>query len=177
MTNAKRQAIYLNDHLAGATVGIELARRTLAENNDAQLGAFLRAFLTEIEEDRDTLVRLMHSLGVARSAVKIAGAWTAEKVGRLKPNGQMRGYSPLSRLIELEGLALGVEGKRSLWLAFAAVRNHDERLPDIDFAALAERARSQRERLEPHRLAAAVEALTNRATANYPEETNQEFGG
>jgi len=45
MTNAKRQAIYLNDHLAGATVGIELARRTLAENNDAQLGAFLRAFL------------------------------------------------------------------------------------------------------------------------------------
>lgn len=35
----------------------------------------------------------------------------AEKLGRLKPNGQLHGYSPLSRVIELEGLYLGISGK------------------------------------------------------------------
>jgi hypothetical protein len=151
--------IYLNDHLAGSTVGVELARRTLAENKGTDLGAFLRGLLAEIEEDRATLVHLMDTLGIARSKVKVAAAWTAEKAGRLKLNGQLRGYSPLSRLVELEGLASGLEAKRALWLALAAIRDRDHRLRDIDFDALAERAHSQRERLEPHRLAAAVEAL------------------
>jgi hypothetical protein len=151
--------IYLNDHLAGATLGVELARRTLAENEATDVGVFLRGLLVEIEEDRDTLVQLMNTLGIARSRVKVAAAWTAEKVGRLKLNGQLRGYSPLSRLVELEGLATGIEGKRALWLALAAVGDRDLRLRDTDFDALAERARSQRERLEPHRLAAALEAL------------------
>jgi hypothetical protein len=159
MTNARLLGIYLNDHLAGATAGIELARRTLAENEGTELAAFLRELLAEIEEDRDTLVQLMLSLGIARSTVKLAAAWTAEKVGRMKLNGQLRGYSPLSRLVELEGLAVGVEGKRALWLALGEVRARDHRLRDIDFDGLAERARSQRERLEFHRLAAAAEAL------------------
>jgi hypothetical protein len=151
--------IYLNDHLAGSTVGVELVRRTLAENEGTELGEFLRGLLAEVEEDRATLVQLMDTLGIARSRVKIAAAWTAEKVGRLKLNGQLRGYSPLSRLVEIEGLASGIERKRALWLALYAIRDRDHRLRDIDIDALAERARSQRERLEPYRLAAAVEAL------------------
>jgi len=161
MTNAKLLAIYLNDHLAGATVGIELTRRTLAENEGTELGEFVREFLQEIEEDRDTLLALMASLGVARSTVKIAAAWAAEKVGRLKLNGQLRGYSPLSRLVELEGLTAGVDGKRALWLALGEVREHDRRLQGFDFDALAERARSQHDKLEHHRLAAAVAALAS----------------
>ena len=39
----------------------------------------------------------------------VAG-WVAEKAGRLKLNGSLLTYSPLSRLVELEGLSLGVEG-------------------------------------------------------------------
>ncbi len=159
MTNEKLLAIYLNDHLAGATVGVELARRTLAANDGTELGATLRELLAEIEEDRDTLVRLMRSVGAARSRVKTAAAWGAEKAGRLKLNGQLRGYSPLSRLVELEGLATGIEGKRALWLALGAVRDRDRRLQEFDLDALAERARSQGERIEPHRLAAAATAL------------------
>ena len=34
-------------------------------------------------------------------------AGPAEKLGRLKPNAQLRGYSPLSPLVELEGLLVG----------------------------------------------------------------------
>ena len=38
-----------------------------------------------------------------------------EKAGRLKMNGELFEYSPLSRLVEFEGLTLGVTGKLSLW--------------------------------------------------------------
>jgi hypothetical protein len=152
-------AIYLNDHLAGATVGVELGRRALRENEGSELGIFLRGLLAEISEDRATLVQLMERLSIQRSKAKTAAAWTAEKLGRLKLNGQIRGYSPLSRLVELEGLAAGIEGKRSLWLALAQIRDRERRLLEFDLDALAERAQSQRERLELHRLAAAAAAL------------------
>jgi hypothetical protein len=152
-------SIYLNDHLAGSTVGVELTRRALKENEGTELGAFLRTLLSEIEQDRATLVQLMDGLSIRPSKAKIAAGWTAEKLGRLKLNGQITGYSPLSRLVELEGLAIGIEGKRSLWLALAQIREREPRLLDLDLDALAERARSQRDRLEPYRLAAAAAAL------------------
>lgn len=142
--------IYLNDHLAGATLGVELARRTLRQNEDGELGEFLRWLCAQIVEDRRSLLALMEQHGVAPSLAKSGGAWVAEKIGRLKPNGHLTTYSPLSRLLELEGLAAGIEGKLALWLA-------------LDEAELAERAREQRARLEPHRRAAAREAL-NRST-------------
>jgi len=59
------------------------------------------------------------------------------------------------------GLTAGVDGKRALWLALGEVREHDQRLQGFDFEALAERARAQHEKLERHRLAAAVAALAS----------------
>jgi hypothetical protein len=46
-------AIYLNDHLAGATAGLELARRARGSNRDTELGEFLERLTGEIEEDRE----------------------------------------------------------------------------------------------------------------------------
>jgi hypothetical protein len=152
---ARYLPIYLNDHLAGATAGVELAKRTLAENEGSDLGSFLRELRDELVEDRNSLLSLMHDLGVAPSPGKVAAGWLAEKVGRLKLNGEVRDYSPLSRLVELEGLAAGIESKRTMWLALLEIRDLDERLHEARLEELAERARSQRERLEPHRLAAA----------------------
>jgi hypothetical protein len=151
--------IYLNDHLAGATAGLELARRTARENDGTPLGDFLRELAGEIAEDRQTLVQLMERLGIRRSGPKVAAGWVMEKVGRLKLNGQLTGYSPLSRLVELEGLSTGIEGKRALWVALAEIADRDVRLDEAELRALADRAASQRERLEPYRLAAAREAL------------------
>lgn len=153
-------AVYLNDHLAGATLGVELARRTARENADSVLGTFLSDELVpEITEDRQTLERLMGRLGVTRSRPKIAAGWLVEKLGRLKLNGELRAYSPLSRLLELEGLAAGIEGKRALWVALQAVTDGDAAVAEFDFGALAKRAESQRSRLEKHRLLAATHAL------------------
>jgi hypothetical protein len=152
-------AIYLNDHFAGSVAGVALARRCLSNNERSELGTFLRGLVVEITDDQATLSQLMDELSIPRSRPKIAAAWTAERIGRLKLNGRVTGYSPLSRLVELEGLSVGIEGKRLLWVVLAQVGATDQRLPERDFAALAERARTQREGLEPYRQAAAVEAL------------------
>ena len=46
----------------------------------------------------------MEDLGFDSDTMKDLGGWALEKVGRLKLNGQLTGYSPLSRVVELEGL-------------------------------------------------------------------------
>jgi len=61
----KLLAIYLNDHLAGATLGVELARRLRASNgDDPQFGEPLAQLCAEIEEDRSTLEAVMGAGGV-----------------------------------------------------------------------------------------------------------------
>jgi hypothetical protein len=157
MINSSMLATYLNDHLAGATAGLELARRASGQNEGTPLGRFLEGLAAEIEEDRETLQAVMASLDVGRDRVKVAAGWLGEKAGRLKPNNRLFGYSPLSRLIELEGLALGVEGKRGLWQVLSNL--NDPRLAEFDFEALLERARTQRDALHERRLAAALDAF------------------
>ena len=151
------RAIYLNDHLAGATAGTELAKRAHASNQGSDLGEFLEGLAAEIEEDRNSLLEIMSGLGVGTDPVKPRVAWAAEKLGRLKPNGQLRGYSPLSRQLELEGLHVGISGKLSLWQSLAATSAAE--LPGIDLARLIARAERQLATLEPFRIAAARDAF------------------
>jgi len=149
-------AIYLNDHLGGATGGVELARRLRTSNRgDDTFGPSLDRVCSEIEEDRAALERVIKELGFSPSTVKPAGAWVAEKLGRLKLNGRLRGYSPLSRLLELEGLLMGITGKMGLWKTLAG--SDDVEGLGIDFERLAVRAAEQRSTVEDlHRLAAAA---------------------
>lgn len=151
-------AIYLNDHLAGAALGVELARRLRSSNRDEdEFGPPLAEICAEIEADRETLVRLMERLEVDRGQVKPALARLGERLGRLKPNGQLRGYSPLSRVLELEVLASGIGGKAQLWGALGA--RFGEGLEGFDFQALAERAERQGRRVEELHLNAAGRAF------------------
>lgn len=152
-------AIYLNDQLALGVAGRELARRTERENAGTQLGAFLQRLTHEVTEDVDTLERIMERLDLPRSSVKRPLALVAERVARLKPNGRLRGYSPLSRLLELESLALGLEGKKVLWSNLRDLPGVSDRLDDVDFEALIERAGRQRDELEPYRVEAGRVAL------------------
>jgi hypothetical protein len=155
--STKYLAIYLNDHLAGSTVGLELAKRSRGANEGTQLGDMLAELENEIAEDRATLRKIMSQLGVREDPVKQAAAWTAEKLGRLKLNGQFKGYSPLSRLVELEALFVGVTGKLSMWKSLQAA--HGEHLAGFDLTGLAKRAESQRRRINNARNRAAAETL------------------
>jgi hypothetical protein len=109
--------IYLNDHLAGATAGVELALRAASENKRSEFGPGLRELSAEIAHDRQELIAIITGLGYPVDRAKVALGWAAEKVGRLKPNGRLRGYSPLGRLLELEGLLAGIHAKQALWRA------------------------------------------------------------
>jgi hypothetical protein len=150
--------IYLNDHLAGSTAGVELARRLRASNeDDEEFGPALAEICAEVESDRETLKAVMDRLGVGQGRLKPAAAVVGERLGRLKLNGRLRGYSPLSRLDELELLQLGVVGKRRLWRALE--HTHAEDLSGFELGALAERATSQLRRLEALHLKAASLAL------------------
>jgi hypothetical protein len=155
---AELLGIYLNDHLAGATVGVELARRLRASNeDDPEFGPMLAEVCAEIEVDRETLKAAMDQLGVGQSKLKPLAALLGERLGRLKLNGRLWGYSPLSRLDELELLQIGVAGKRRLWRALE--HTHAGDLSGIDLGALAERATEQLRRLEALHLKAATLAL------------------
>jgi len=151
-------AIYLNDHLAGAALGLELARRLRSSNQgDSEFGPPLAEICAEIEADRETLIRLMERLQVERGQLKPALARIGERLGRLKPNGQLRGYSPLSRVLELEVLSSGIGGKVQLWNALE--ERFGESLDGFDFHALAERADRQGQRVEDLHLSAARRAF------------------
>jgi hypothetical protein len=76
-----------------------MARRSAANNRGSDLGGFLADLAREIEEDRDSLLALMDGLGVGTDRIKVLGGWAAEKLGRLKSNGRLFSYSPLSRLV------------------------------------------------------------------------------
>jgi hypothetical protein len=152
-------AIYLNDHLAGATIGRDLSRRSAGSNRGTRYEPFLSRLAQEIVEDRQSLLAIMDAHGVRVDRLKAAAAWGGEKLGRLKLNGQLRGYSPLSRVIELEGLVLGVSGKRGLWITLGELARERPVLVADELLGLIQRAESQLEGLETHRIQAVADAF------------------
>jgi hypothetical protein len=160
MPDDRALAIYLNDHLAGAIAALELARRCRGNNQRTPVGMYLTSLIREMEADRRALEEVMDRVGARRDLLKQAAGWFAEKLGRFKLNGQLFGYSDLSRLEELEALCLGIDGKRALWRSLQSAA--DNRLAGVRFARLEGRARAQRSQLEGHRRAAAVVAFGER---------------
>jgi hypothetical protein len=147
--------IYLSDHFAGATAGLNLAKR-MSRDLPAEP---LNEIAAEIESDRQTLRRLMVALNLSPSLLKTVIGRFIEKAGRMKLNDRLFNRSPLSGLLELELLIAGVSGKLQLWRALAEIASEDSRLKPFDFTALGRRAEEQRRRLEELHERAARKAL------------------
>jgi hypothetical protein len=154
--------IYLNDHLAGATAGVELARRMARSHTGPGAGPPMQGLAGEIAQDRSALREIMAGLGVPARAYKIGAGWIGEKAGRLKLNGRLRSRSPLSNLEELEMLRLGVEGKAAGWRTLRALADADRRLDAARLDDLMARARRQADLLEELRVRAAGEIIAMR---------------
>ena len=149
--------IYLNDHLAGSVAALEMVDRALEDNAGTPLAAALAEVGTAIREDQEVLRDLLARLEVAESPLKKAGAWLAEKAGRLKLGDT--GEAALRRLEMLEALSLGIQGKMALWRSLQRAGGRYPALADLDLVTLERRAREQHERVEAHRLEAAIQAL------------------
>jgi len=161
----KLLSIYLNDHLAGATAGAALARRAAGSNRgDPTYQSALETLAQEIAEDRASLLAIMGELNIATDRVKQALACAAERTGRLKLNGRLLGYSPLSRLDELELLALAVTGKQTLWRTLHFLVPWEPRLDHEQIEELRARAEKQLQEIEACRRRAAGDAFVQAET-------------
>ncbi|PAZ14679.1 hypothetical protein CLM62_17105 [Streptomyces sp. SA15] len=140
--------IYLNDHLAGATAGAERARHMVRAYGGTALAAAIGPIAAEIAEDRASLIGVMKRLDVPVRHYKVYAGRVAERVGRLKRNGRVVRRSPLSPLLELEALRVGVEGKTACWETLRELADTEERLDPQLLDDLHERARRQQSRLE-----------------------------
>jgi hypothetical protein len=143
---------YLNDHLAGSISALELIAHWVEVHKGEPLGMFFVETEREIKADQDMLRDVMRTLGVEESKVRQAGAWAAEKFGsaRLMIAGDEAGS--LGLVLTLEGLIMGVTGKKLMWRALAAAK-----LPGLNsynFEQLQGRAEQQVERIEAERMSA-----------------------
>jgi hypothetical protein len=144
---------------------VELARRAARSNRGSACGSFLEQLASELHQDRESLLEIMRGFGVGVDRLKVLGGWGSEKLGRLKLNGRLLGYSPLSRVVELEVLSLGVQGKLALWRLLEKLEEERPPPSDVDFAALIARAQSQAGELERYRLRAASDAFGGRVAS------------
>jgi hypothetical protein len=159
MDRQKLLRIYVQDHVAGSTAGLNLARRSAGSNKGTTYGDDLARIADEIAQDRQTLEAIIDELDIPRDQVKNALAWGAERAGRFKLNGQLTGYSPLSRLVELEGLISGISGKISLWRALLELVPQEPRLDAERLQELIERGEEQRRTVEELRTRAVRDAF------------------
>jgi hypothetical protein len=148
---------YLNDHLAGSIGALELIAHWAEAHKGKPLGSFFVEIEREIRADQDALRDVMRRLGIEESKIRKAGAWAAEKVGRARMI--IAGDEPgsLGLVLTLEGLIMGVTGKKLLWGSLAAAK-----LPPLDsykFDQLQRRAEQQVARIEDERISATREAF------------------
>ena len=155
---------YLNDHLAGSISALELIAHWKEVHKGEPLGSFFVETEREIKADQDTLRDVMRTLGVEESKMRQAGAWAAEKVGRARLI--IAGDEPgsLGLVLTLEGLIMGVTGKKHMWRALAAAKL--PRLNRYNFEELQRRAEQQVERIEAERISAVREAFAGAIGSN-----------
>ena len=152
----ERLHFYLNDHLAGSVAAIELIDNLIEHHPEDRFGKFFRDLRNEIHADQETLRGLIRKIGAEESAIRKAGAWLAEKLGRAKFGDT---GDSIEMLQALEGLALGVTGKELLWRSLEAVAPNFPELQGTNFGELEKRAQDQFQRIETLRMEMAREAF------------------
>ncbi|WP_411103149.1 hypothetical protein [Streptomyces sp. cmx-4-9] len=152
--------IYLNDHLAAAGSGVALARRMARAHQDTPAAPRFTELAREVSEDRDSLREVMTALDIPAHWSRAALGRLAEKAGRLKLNGRLVARSPLSDVLELEAMRLGIEGKGALWRSLQVLAESDARLDRTAMARLCDRAEQQAELTESLRVAAVGRTFT-----------------
>lgn len=157
-----RLAAYLRDHHALVTSSMTLATRTVRENIGTDYEAPLRSVLEDTGHDLVALGALMATVDVEPSRVRLALTRAGGVLGQLKFNGSLSmAYSPSSRVLEIEGLAMLAQGRLGLWQTVQTALA-DVELPDeIDIAEVQRRGSDQLELLRELHVRATGEAFTD----------------
>ena len=151
--------IYLNDHVAGSVMALELLDH-LIDLPEAPEPGLLTQLRSEIQEDQQVLRQLLRSVGAKESPVRKAAAWLTEKLARAKLRIDDSGTGALRLLEALETLALGIQGKLALWRSLATLGEAVPQLKTVDLTRLQARALDQFQRVDRLRLQVTRQALT-----------------
>lgn len=143
-------ATYLNDHLGGAEIAVQVLETMCEQHEDAKFREFAAALLPEIQKDDEVLRSIAKKIGHGPSAIKQAGGWFLEKLARLKLGHG--GSADFEMFESLELLSVGIQGKLCLWKALDSASRLDARLRAYDFETLISRAVQQYEQVEAERL-------------------------
>jgi hypothetical protein len=152
-------ATYLNDHLAGSVAAVELMENLETVYAGNPIAGFIAELRADVEADREELESLMSRLQISESRTRKASAWLTEKFTELKLRLDDSARGDLRLFESLEALSLGIEGKRSLWIALAAAAQVSSQLQIVDYQRLKQRAEDQRDRVEKKRVEVAKTAL------------------
>ncbi|MDX6260991.1 MAG: hypothetical protein QOH84_2679 [Kribbellaceae bacterium] len=159
MIDEARLATYLQDHYAGSSAGIELFKRAADQQSDPVVRTALAKIVQEVEEERTALERYLAAVGAKPDQLKNAGAWMAEKLARLKPNGELLRRSPLSDLVELETLRIAVEGKAAGFRVLRSLADDEPHFDTAELDGLLAQTAQQIEDLEALRMTTAQRVL------------------
>ncbi len=148
---------YLNDHIAGSVVALEMMEHLEKVHANTPVGHELAEIRAEIASDRQELESFMARRAISTSPPRKVMAWLSEKLAEIKFRWDDRAAGPLHSLEALEALALGIDGKKALWHALETA--HVSGIGTADLQRLIHRAEDQRARMESLRLRAAEAAL------------------
>ena len=157
--SATHLATYLNDHLAGSVVAVDILEQLEKSLAATDVGSQLAALRSDIEMDRAELRTLMSKLAISESWPRKLAAWSAAKITEIKLLLEAGTSGPLRLLELIEAVALGIDGKLALWQARAAAAENAPHLRVADYKRLEQRAIEQRRRAEDIRLGFARAAL------------------
>jgi hypothetical protein len=143
---------YLNDHLAGSAGAVRLIDHLATCQEDPGETEFFRSLKSKVEADREQLRELLARAGLKESAALQAAGKLTAGAGNLKLKWEGMEPGELGMLEALEMLALGIQGKRLLWLMLAELAPAIPEWQGIPFAELELAAIEQRDAVEARRL-------------------------
>jgi hypothetical protein len=142
-------ADYLRDHLAGSDAALQLVGRLRQRHAGTEAGGLFASLAEDFAEERQAVRELLASLGHSAHAAKRVPGVASGGVLALSAGGDT---GDISLYRAVEGLAIGVQGKRLLWRTLQSLgltHPASEGRSLADFEAMAVR---QWEAIEHYRL-------------------------
>jgi hypothetical protein len=138
--------VYLREHLSGSDVAMRVVSR-LGADLHGQDELLFRRLAKEFEEDRAVVRSLLTQLGASQRSLKRVAGYASGSMLSMTAGGQP---GDLALLRTLEGLAIGVQGKRCLWRALQRLGTAPP-AGGLSFTALESKAVRQWEAIERRR--------------------------
>jgi len=111
-------AAYLREHLTGADAAIQVVDRLRLVHAGTQEGRLFAALFDEFREEREVVRALLEEIGATPLSLKRLAGQASGAILDVAAGGE-RGDLSLFRT--LEGLAIGVQGKRCMWRALQSL--------------------------------------------------------